>query len=135
MKHPLLLETFGYKFLRNLNNNYTIYKNPLHDQDLIQKIHHLIINPNTKQFRNANLVFISTGANKERKVSAPPINYKLLSEKGFLQIRKNKFTKIHKEIKEKTKNLGKIIGKINALMERNKQIYKDKKQEIDKEAS
>ena len=135
MKHPLSQEFYAYNFMRNLKNNYIIYKNPFNDKDFAKKIRNLIINPNTKQFRNGNLVYISTGTYKERKVSAPPINYKLLSKKGFLQIRKNKFTKIQKEIEEKAKNLEKIKGKINSLMERNKKIYKDKKQEIDKETN
>jgi len=133
MKHPLLLETFGYKFLRNLNKKYTIFKNPLDDKDLIQKIHHLIINPNTKEFRNGNLMYNSAGFYKNKNKSCPSKNYKLLSKKGYIRLKNSKINRFKQDIEDNFQHIEEIKEKINLLMEKNHKIFKEHKEDIENE--
>ena len=74
IKHPFTVESFGYKYMKNLKDKYKIYKNPLDDKDLIIKIKHLIINPNTIQFRNDNLMFNSKGFYKRKNSPWPGLS-------------------------------------------------------------
>ena len=124
MKHPLLLESFGYKYLRNLNRDYKIYKNPLDDKDLINKIHHLIINPNTMEFRNGNLMYNSEGFYKKINVSSTDKNYKLLSKKGYIRLKNYKINRFKLDMEENVQHIEQIRERINLLMEKNKKIFK-----------
>ena len=132
MKHPLLLEQFGYKFLRNLNRDYK-FENPLDDRDLIKKIHHLIINPNTKLFRNGNLMYNSAGFYRKKNDSAPPKDFKLLSKRGFIRLKNSKINKFKQDVEDNVQHIEDIKEKINLLMEKNKRKFKEHKEELDNE--
>ena len=133
MKHPLLLEQFGYKFLRNLSRDYKIFENPLDDRDLIKKIHHLIINPNTKLFRNGNLMYNSAGFYRKKNDSAPPKDFKLLSKRGFIRLKNSKINKFKQDVEDNFQHIEDIKEKINLLMEKNKRKFKEHKEELDNE--
>ena len=133
MKHPLLKEQFGYNFLRNLDRDYKIFENPLKDNDLIQKIKHLIINPNTRIFRNGNLMYNSAGFYRKRNDNTPKKDYKLLSKKGYIRLKNSKMNKLNQDIEENVQNIEDIKDKINLLMEKNKQKFKEHKEELDNE--
>ena len=113
MKHPLLLEQFGYKFLRNLSRDYKIYENPLDDRDLIEKIHHLIINPNTKLFRNGNLMYNSAGFYRKKNNSVPQKDFKLLSKKGYIRLKNSKINRFKQDIEGNVQHIEDIKEKIN----------------------
>ena len=131
MKHPLSKETFGYKFLRNLNKDYKMNKNPLDDKDLIKKIHHLIINPNTKEFRNGNLMYNSAGFCKKRNISAPTKNYKSLSKKGYIKLKNYKINRFKQDVEDSKLHIEGIKEKLNILMERNIKIFKVYREELE----
>ena len=134
MKHPLLVESFGYRFLRSLKHQgcgYKIYKNPLEDKDLIEKIHNLIINPSTIQFRNANLMRSSTGFFKNKKVKSLPKDYRTLSQRGLIRLRKDRSNRIKKEIEKNNDRIEIIRKKLNFLMEKNIKLFKEHRREVD----
>ena len=133
MKHPLLLESFGYKYLRNLNRDYKIYKNPLDDRDLINKIHHLIINPNTIEFRNGNLMYNSAGFYRKRNASSTDKNYKLLSKRGYVRLKNYKINRFKQDVEDNIHHVEHIRERINLLMEKNKKIFKEHKEELENE--
>ena len=131
MKHPLIKEYYSYKFMKNLGVDNKIYKNPLEDKDLIQKIRNLIINPNTKQFRNGNIIKNSLGLVKSRSTNILTKNYKLLSEKGYKLLQKNKMNKLKQEAKEKVNYIEKIKEKLNLLMDKNLKVFQEHKDFIE----
>ena len=133
MKHPLSLEQFGYKYLRNLNKDYKIYKNPLDDKDLIQKIHHLIINPNTKIFRNGNLMQNSAGFYRKKIENVKQKDYKELSKRGYIRLKNSKVNKFKKDIENHFEHIEEIKEKVNLLMDKNIKIFKEHKEELDNE--
>ena len=133
MRHLLFIEEFGYKFLRNLDKDYKIYKKPLDDKDLIQKIHHLIINPNTKLFRNGNLMYNSAGFCRKKNLSAQKKNYKELSNRGYKRLKNSEINRFNQDVEDNAHHIEDIKDKINMLMERNKKIFKEHKEELENE--
>ena len=133
MRHPLSIEEFGYKFLRNLDKDYKIFKKPLDDKDLIQKIHHLIINPNTKLFRNGNLMYNSAGFCRKKNLSAQQKNYKELSNRGYKRLKNNEINRFKQDVEDNIQHIEDIKDKLNMLMERNKKIFKEHRKELENE--
>ena len=129
IKHPLLLESFGYKYLRNLNRDYKVYNNPLDDKDLIYKIHNLIINPNSNKYRNGKLLYNSARFFKNKSIYTIPKDYKILSEKGYIRLRKQKINALKKYVKENVQHINEIKEKYNLLIEKKKNIIKEDKEE------
>ena len=96
MKHPFVNESFGYNFLRNAKKGYKIYENPFDDKNLIYYIHNLIINPNTKKFRNDNLI-IGSDYYKRKDKSSKEKDYKLLSKQGYIRLQNSIMKNLKKD--------------------------------------
>ena len=125
MKHPFSNSYFCSSFINQLtdnnNNSYTNnfsqkfqnLNNPLKDKDLIDKLHHLILNPNTSKIRNGELLLM----------------YKKYPKGTFYNIFKNNNEEndlLYKEelkLLEKTK-YRKYIIKLNKTMKRIKLMQK-----------
>ena len=131
-KHPFMVESFGYKYMKNLKNKYKIYKNPFDDKDLIKKIRNLIINPNTIQFRNDNLMFISKGAFRRKNSSLPSKNYKLLCQKGLERLRNDTMNQINKNVAHNRHRIEKLKKELDFIKERNVNNFQDYQEEVEK---
>ena len=127
MKHPFSNSFFCSSFINQLtdnnNNSYTNnlcerfqnLNNPLNDKDLTDKLHNLILNPNTSKIRNGELLLM----------------YKNYPKGTFYNIYKNNNNNfndsliLNEELKklEKTK-YQKYIIKLNKTMERAKSIQR-----------
>ena len=128
MKHPFSNSYFCSSFINQLtdnnNNSYTNnfsekfqnLNNPLDDKDLTDKLHHLILNPNTSKIRNGELLLM----------------YKKFPKGTFYNIYKNSQNNnndndlfYNEELKklENTK-FRKYIIKLNKTMERVKNVQK-----------
>ena len=132
IKHPFTVESFGYKYMKNLKGKYKIYKNPLDDKDLIKKIRHLIINPNTIQFRNDNLMFNSKGFYRRKNSSLPYKNYKLLSQKGLERLRNDTMNQINKNVDHNFHLAEKLRKKLDLIKERNVNKFQEYQEEVEK---
>ena len=129
MKHPFIVESFGYDFLRNKKNKYKIYDNPFDDKDLANHIHNLIINPNTKKFRNDNL--ISGHEIHRRKNSSNNIkNYKLLSKLGLQRMQSDVMRNIRKNVKASLAKMNRVQNDLDTLMQNNVKKFKEHKDEL-----
>ena len=115
MQHPFMNESFGYDFLRNIKSGYKIYKNPFDDKDLIFYIHNLIINPNTKKFRNDNLI-IGSEFYKRKDKNEKEINYKLLSKIGFKRMQNSIMKNLKKDVAKGALHMKKIKDDLDILM-------------------
>ena len=126
MKHPFSNSYFCSSFINQLtdnnNNSYTNnfsekfqnLNNPLNDKDLTDKLHNLILNPNTSKIRNGELLlmykkfpkgtFYNIGKNNNNN------NYDLLYNEELKKLEKTKYRK--------------YIIKLNKTMERAKSIQK-----------
>ena len=129
MKHPFELESYGYDFLRNSKDQIKIYKNPFDDKKLIYNIHNLIINPNTKKFRNDNLIFGSAFYKKKNNNKIIK-NYKLLSKKGFQKLKKTVMRNLKKNVEDNILYMKRIKGNLNILMEKNIKKFKEHREEL-----
>ena len=132
IKHPFTVESFGYKYMKNLKDKYKIYKNPLDDKDLIKNIRHLIINPNTIQFRNENLMFDSKGFYQRKNSSLPSKNYKQLSKKGLERLRNDKMHQINKNVEHNRHHIDKLRRKLDLIMERNIDKFQEYQENVEK---
>ena len=129
IKHPFSLETYGYDFLRNLKNKYKIYENPFDDQDLIYYIHNLIINPNTKKFRNDNLI-IGADFYKRKNKDNPRKNYKLLSKQGYKRMQNSIMKTLRRNVEKNISNMKRIKVDLDILMENNIKKFKEHREEL-----
>ena len=130
MKNPFSSNLFGYKFIRK--KKIDISRQSLNNRNLIGKIHHLIINPNTKEFRNEYLL-------QPQKIFVTPKNlksnkdYKSLSKGGIERLRKIRNIKYRSEIKINSEKVGELKKKIDKLMEKNKKKFIEQKKEVENE--
>ena len=128
MKHPYSSNNFCgnlYNHLTYYNNNSYIndyserfqnLNNPLNDNDLIRKLHNLILNPNTSKIRNIDLLLM----------------YKNFPKGTFYGNKNNSNANIiDMELKklEKTK-YGKFVKKLNKTMKKAKEIQKELDEEL-----
>ena len=129
MKHPFIVESFGYDFLKNKKNKYKIYENPFDDKNLANYIHNLIINPNTKKFRNDSL--ISGHEIHRRKSSSENIkNYKLLSKIGLQRMQSDVIKNIRKNVKASLSKMNRIQSDLDILIQNNIKRLKEHKDEL-----
>ena len=129
MKHPFVIETYGYDFLRNLKNEYKIYENPFEDKNLIYNIHNLIINPNTKKFRNDNLII---GADFYRRKNKGEVikDYKLLSKQGYQKMQNSIMRNLKRDVEKSISHMHRIKFKLDILMENNIKKFKEHREEL-----
>ena len=128
MKHPFSNSYFCSSFISQLtdnnNNSYTNnfsekfqnLNNPLNDKDLTDKLHNLILNPNTSKIRNGELLlmykkfpkgtFYNIGKNNKNNNN----NYELLYNEELKKLENTKYRK--------------YIIKLNKTMERAKSIQR-----------
>ena len=132
MKHPFIVETFGYDFLRNKKHKYKIYENPFDDKNLASNIHNLIINPNTKKFRNDNLI-LGQESYKRKNSSDNKKNYKLLSRLGLQRLQKDAMRNLKKKVKESMNKMKRVQCNLDRLMENNIKQFKEHKDELTNE--
>ena len=132
MKHPFIVETFGYDFLRNKKHKYKIYENPFDDKNLASNIHNLIINPNTKKFRNDNLI-LGQESYKRKNSSDNKKNYKLLSRLGLQRLQKDAMRNLKKKVKESMNKMKRVQCNLDTLMENNIKQFKEHKDELTNE--
>ena len=132
MKNPFLINSFGYKFIRNKKQIKDLNKNPLNDFDLISKIRRLIINPNTIEFRNEAYLNKKNKKNdKNKKLNI--IDYKLLSKNGIEKIRKRKMDKYESQLEKNNEIVENIKIKYDKLLEKNKRKFIQQKEEVENE--
>ena len=129
MKHPFVIETYGYDFLRNLKNEYKIYENPFEDKNLIYNIHNLIINPNTKKFRNDNLI-IGADFYKRKNKGELAKNYKLLSKRGYKKMQNSIMRGLKRDVEKNISHMHRIKLKLDILMENNIKKFKEHREEL-----
>ena len=129
MKHPFVSETYGYDFLRNLKNEYKIYENPFEDKNLIYNIHNLIINPNTKKFRNDNLIIGAEFYKRKNKAELAK-NYKLLSKRGYKRLQNSIMRGLKKDVEKNISHMHRIKLKLDILMENNIKKFKEHREEL-----
>ena len=129
MKHPFIVETFGYDFLRNKKHKYKIYENPFDDKNLASNIHNLIINPNTKKFRNDNLI-LGQESYKRKNSSDNKKNYKLLSKIGLQRWQKDAMRNLKKKVKASITRMKRVQGNLDTLMENNIKKFKEHRDEL-----
>ena len=129
MKHPFIVETFGYDFLRNKKHKYKIYENPFDDKNLASNIHNLIINPNTKKFRNDNLI-LGQESYKRKNSSDNKKNYKLLSKIGLQRLQKDAMRNLKKKVKASITRMKRVQGNLDTLMENNIKKFKEHRDEL-----
>ena len=129
MKHPFIQESYGYDFLRNLKNEYKIYENPFEDKDLIYNIHNLIINPNTKKFRNDNLI-IGADYYKRRNKSELSKDYKTLSKLGYKKMQNSIMHQLKKDVEKNILNMKRIKCDLDILMKKNIKKFKEHREEL-----
>ena len=127
MKHPFSNNYFCGSFINHLtffNNNSYIndycerfqnLENPLNDNDLILKLHNLILNPNTNKIRNGELLLMYKNFPKGTFYGNKNINENI----------------VDKELKklEKTK-YGKFVNKLNKTMQKAKEMQKELDEEL-----
>ena len=127
MKHPFSNNYFCGSFINHLtffNNNSYIndycerfqnLENPLNDNDLILKLHNLILNPNTNKIRNGELLLMYKNFPKGTFYGNKNINENI----------------VDKELKklEKTK-YGKFVNKLNKTMKKAKEMQKELDEEL-----
>ena len=129
MKHPFSNNYFCSTFINQLtylNNNsyindysekYMNLANPLKDNDLIFKLHNLILNPNTKKIRNGELLLM----------------YKNFPKGTFYGNKNNNIDElmVDKELKklENTK-YSKFVTKLNETMQKAKEMQKELDEEL-----
>ena len=129
MKHPFIVESFGYGFLRNKKNKYKIYENPFDDKKLANYIQNLIINPNTIKFRNDNL--ISGQEIHRRKSSSDNIkNYKILSKLGLQRMQSDVMRNIRRNVKASLAKMNRVQNDLDILMQNNIKRFKEHKDEL-----
>ena len=85
------------------------------------------------EFRNGNLMHNSAGFYKKRNVSSTDKNYKLLSKKGYVRLKNYKINRFKLDVEENVQHIEQIRERINLLMEKNKKIFKEHKEEIENE--
>ena len=129
MKHPFIKESYGYNFFKNVKYEYKIKENPFEDKDLIYNIKNLIINPNTKLFRNENLIagadyYKRTNNNESNK------NYKLLSKQGYKKMKNSIKRHLKKRIEKNLLNIKRIKNDLGILIEKNIKKLKKNEEEI-----
>ena len=124
MKHPFVNESFGYNFLRNAKKGYKIYENPFDDKNLIYYIHNLIINPNTKKFRNDNLI-IGSDYYKRKDKSSKEKDYKLLSKQGYIRLQNSIMKNLKKDAEKSLLHMKKIKDDMDILMENNLKKFQE----------
>ena len=124
MKHPFVNESFGYNFLRNAKKGYKIYENPFDDTNLIYYIHNLIINPNTKKFRNDNLI-IGSDYYKRKDKSSKEKDYKLLSKQGYIRLQNSIMKNLKKDAEKSLLHMKKIKDDMDILMENNLKKFQE----------
>lgn len=129
MKHPFVIETYGYDFLRNLKNEYKIYENPFEDKNLIYNIHNLIINPNTKKFRNDNLI-IGADFYKRKNNKEIDKDYKSLSKQGYKRLQNDIKRNLRKNVEKSILNMKRIKCDLDILMENNIKKFKEHREEL-----
>ena len=127
MKHPFSNSYFCSSFINQLTDNNNSYtnnfsekfqnlNNPLNDKDLTDKLHHLILNPNTSKIRNGELLLM----------------YKKFPKGTFYNIYKNSQNNnndndifYNEELKKlENSKYKKYVIKLNKTMERVKNIRK-----------
>ena len=129
MKHPFIQESYGYDFLRNKKNQYIIHENPFDDKDLAYYIHNLIINPNTKKFRNDYLI-LGQEFNRRKHSNSIDKNYKLLSKNGFLKLQNSVMQNLRRNVKESVANMNRVKVDLDILMKNNIQRFKEHREEL-----
>ena len=129
MKHPFIIESYGYDFLRNLKDEYKIYRNPFDDKELIYNIHNLIINPNTKKFRNDNLI-IGADFYKRKNNKEIDKDYKSLSKQGYKRLQNNIKRNLRKNVEKSILNMKRIKCDLDILMENNIKKFKEHREEL-----
>ena len=129
MKHPFIIESYGYDFLRNLKDEYKIYRNPFDDKELIYNIHNLIINPNTKKFRNDNLI-IGADFYKRKNNKEIDKDYKSLSKQGYKRLQNNIKRNLRKNVEKSILNMKRIKCDLDILMENNIKEFKEHREEL-----
>ena len=129
MQHPFMNESFGYDFLRNIKSGYKIYKNPFDDKDLIFYIHNLIINPNTKKFRNDNLI-IGSEFYKRKDKNEKEINYKLLSKIGFKRMQNSIMKNLKKDVAKGALHMKKIKDDLDILMKNKLKKFREHRDDL-----
>ena len=129
MKHPFIKESYGYNFFKNVKYEYKIKENPFEDKDLIYNIKNLIINPNTKLFRNENLI---AGADyyKRKNNNESNKNYKLLSKQGYKKMKNSIKRHLKKRIEKNLLNIERIKNDLGILIEKNIKKLKKNEEEI-----
>ena len=129
MKHPFIIESYGYDFLRNLKDEYKIYRNPFDDKELIYNIHNLIINPNTKKFRNDNLI-IGADFYKRKNNKEIDKDYKSLSKQGYKRLQNDIKRNLRKNVEKSILNMKRIKCDLDILMENNIKKFKEHREEL-----
>ena len=125
MKHPFLSSSFknlkqnkaNWYIDNNVNEEFTKF-NPLLDEDLIDKIHNLIINPNTLQVRNEKLLNIYKNFIKGPQKTK--YNKKYVFEKNIEQEKMVKFKKLMKQLDETLQQAKEVNQKCESIVEDNK---------------
>ena len=131
MKNPFSISSFGYKFIRNKKKIKDLNKNPLNDFELINKIRNLIVNPNTREFRNEALLKDYKKKYKNKKLNT--IDYKFLSKNGIEKIRKIKMNKYATQLEKNNEIVEDIKIRYDKLLEKNKREFIQQKQEVENE--
>lgn len=136
MKHPFSNTYFCSSFINQLtennNNSYTNnfsdkflnLNNPLSDKDLTDKLHHLILNPNTSKIRNGELLlmyqkFPKGFFNNFLKKNNNHI-YELLYKEELKKLEKTKYRKYIIKLNKTMKKAKNIQRKLNAYIYTNK---------------
>ena len=118
-----------YDFLRNLKDEYKIYRNPFDDKELIYNIHNLIINPNTKKFRNDNLI-IGADFYKRKNNKEIDKDYKSLSKQGYKRLQNDIKRNLRKNVEKSILNMKRIKCDLDILMENNIKKFKEHREEL-----
>ena len=129
MKHPFSDNFFCSTFVNHRtfynNNSYTNdycekfqkLNNPLKDDDLIRKLHNLIINPNTNKIRNSKLLLMYKNFPKGTFYgSKNNTNNTLLIDEELKKLEKTKY--------------GKFVNKLNQTMQKVKEMKKELNEEL-----
>ena len=136
MKHPFLSSNYNNSkqgcvnsyINNNLNEEYGGKFNPLLDEDLIDKIHHLIINPNTLQIRNEKLINIYK--NFVRGPLKTKYNRKYVDEKNIEQEKMIRFRAFLKQLDETLLEAKRMNQKCENIVEDNKIKLNNKNDDV-----
>ena len=78
-------------------------------------------------------MYNSAGFCRKRNISAQLKNYKELSNRGYKRLKNNEINRFKQDVEDNAHHIEDIKDKINMLMERNKKIFKEHKEELENE--